>query len=49
VHLEEFSIKKVSVRPSVDGLKENYREPYFLFRKFTLGLFINHYQTQNLL
>ena len=38
VHLEEFSIKKVSVRPSADGLKENYREQHFLFRKFVFSI-----------
>jgi gliding motility-associated-like protein len=35
VHLEEFSIKKVSVRVF---LKENYREQHFLFRKFVFSI-----------
>ncbi len=38
MHLEEFSIKKVSVRVF---LKENYREQHFLFGKFVFSILIS--------
>ena len=38
MYLEEFSIKKVSVRVF---LEENYREQHFLIRKFVFSILIS--------